>query len=83
MSTKTITISRLRDNLAAAFNEISKEDVLIVTRRGKTEHAIVDLDKFEDLLASSDPQYLKTIQKAREEYRKGEVLRFDEAFGNV
>ena len=83
MTTKTIAISRLRNNLAAAFEAVDKNDVLIVTRRGKTEHAIVDLDKLEDLLAASDPAYLKSIQKARAEYKKGEVLNFDEAFGNI
>lgn len=83
MSTKTITVSRLRNNLAAALNTINKEDVLIVTRRGKTEHAIMDLDKLEDLLAASDPEYLKSIKKARAEYKKGEVFSLDEAFGNI
>lgn len=83
MKAKTITASNLRSNLATALNAVSKDDVLIVTRRGKKERAIVDIDKYEDLLAASDPQYLKTIKKAREDYKKGNVVSFNQAFGNL
>lgn len=83
MGTRTITASKLRSNLATALNSVSKNDVLIITRRGKKERAIVDLDKYEDLLAASDPIYLESIKKAREEYKKGEVVSFNEAFGNL
>ncbi|MBI2008816.1 type II toxin-antitoxin system Phd/YefM family antitoxin [Candidatus Saccharibacteria bacterium] len=83
MGTKTIGASKLRSNLAAALNSLGGNDVLIVTRRGKKERAIVDIDKYEDLLAASDPQYLASIKKAREEYKKGEVVNFNDAFGNL
>ncbi len=83
MGAKTITASNLRSNLATALNSVGKNDVLIVTRRGKKERAIVDLDKFEDLLAAGDPKYLSSIKKAREQYKKGEVVSFNEAFGNL
>ncbi len=83
MGAKTITATNLRSNLAAALNSLSKNDVLIVTRRGKKERAIVDIDKYEDLLAASDPEYLASIKKAREEYKKGEVVSFNDAFGNL
>ena len=63
MSTKTISASKLRNNLADALD--SDTDILVVTRRGKTEKAIIDLDKLEDLLAASDPKYLKSIKDAR------------------
>jgi len=83
MGAKTITATNLRSNLAAALNSLSKNDVLIVTRRGKKERAIVDIDKYEDLLAASDPEYLASIKRAREEYKKGEVVSFNDAFGNL
>lgn len=83
MGAKTITASNLRSNLAAALNSVSKNNVLIVTRRGKKERAIVDLDKYEDLLAASDPKYLESIKKAREQYKKGQVVSFNDAFGNL
>lgn len=83
MTAKTITASNLRSNLAAALNSVSRDEVLIVTRRGKKDRAIVDIDKYEDLLAASDPAYLASIVRAREEYKKGEVVSFNEAFGNL
>ena len=54
-----------------------------MTRRGKKERAIVDLDKLEDLLAASDPKYLESIAEAREQIKKGEVYSFEEVFGNL
>ncbi len=80
MSTKTISASDLRSNLADTLEAISKNDVLIVTRRGKKERAIIDLDKLEDLLAASDPDYLRTIREARE---SKEYFSHAEVFGNL
>ena len=50
MGAKTITATNLRSNLSAALNSVSKNDVLIITRRGKKEQAIVDIDKYEDFI---------------------------------
>lgn len=83
MGTKTISASKLRNNLADTLDSLSDDDVLIVTRRGKKEHAIVDLDKLEDILAACDPEYVKSIEEAREQIKRGEVHTFDEVFGNL
>jgi PHD/YefM family antitoxin component YafN of YafNO toxin-antitoxin module len=80
MGTKTISASDLRSNLADSLDTITKDDVLIVTRRGKKERAIIDLDKLEDLLAANDPEYLKTIKAARE---SKEYLSHEEVFGEL
>jgi PHD/YefM family antitoxin component YafN of YafNO toxin-antitoxin module len=80
MGAKTITASNLRSNLAAALDSVSPRDLLIVTRRGKQEKAIVDLDKLEDLMAASDPKYLESIKTARQQYKNGEVFSLEEAF---
>ncbi|MCX6727221.1 MAG: type II toxin-antitoxin system Phd/YefM family antitoxin [Candidatus Saccharibacteria bacterium] len=66
MSTKTLTVSELRGNLADSLDAINNDEILIVTRRGKKERAIIDLDRLEDLLAVADPEYLSTIKEARE-----------------
>lgn len=66
MGSKTISASDLRTNLADALDAVSTDDILVVTRRGKKERAIIDLDKLEDLLAASDPAYLRKIKAARE-----------------
>lgn len=80
MSTKTLTASKLRDNLADALDSVKNNEILIVTRRGKKEKAIIDLDKLEDLLAAADPKYLKTIKEARDSQ---EYLSHEEVFGDL
>ena len=80
MSTKTISASDLRNGLADALDAVSPDDVLIVTRRGKKERAIIDLDKLEDLLAASDPAYLARIKEAR---GSKEYLSHEDVFGDL
>lgn len=80
MTTKTVSASDLRTNLADALEAASGEDILIVTRRGKKERAIIDLDRLEDILAASDPEYLKTIKSARE---SKEYFSHEEVFGDL
>jgi prevent-host-death family protein len=80
MGTKTISVSGLRSNLADALEAVNKDEILIVTRRGKKERAIVDLDKLEDLLAANDPQYLRQIKAARD---TKEYFSHEEVFGNL
>jgi prevent-host-death family protein len=80
MGTKSISVSDLRNSLADALDAVSPDDVLIVTRRGKKERALVDLDKLEDLLAASDPDYLARIKEARD---SKEYLSHDNVFGDL
>ncbi|OGL37059.1 hypothetical protein A3E49_02930 [Candidatus Saccharibacteria bacterium RIFCSPHIGHO2_12_FULL_49_19] len=83
MGTKTINISKLRDNLADALDAVSEDEVLIITRRGKKEKAIIDIDKLEDLLSVNDPEFLRSIADAREQIKRGEVYTFEEVFGGL
>ena len=80
MGTKMISASSLRTSLSEALDAVNKDEILIVTRRGKKERAIVDLDKLEDLLAASDPEYLASIKEARD---SKEYFTHDEVFGNI
>lgn len=80
MTTKTVSASDLRTNLADSLDAISGEDILIVTRRGKKEKAIIDLDSLEDILAASDPAYLARIQAARS---STDYFSHDEVFGDI
>ena len=80
MGTKTISASDLRTNLSDALDAVNHDDILIVTRRGKKERAIVDLDKLEDLLAASNPDYLASIKDARE---STEYFSHEEVFGRL
>ena len=80
MGTSTLSASELRTNLAEALEAVNEDEILIVTRRGKKERAIIDLDKLEDLLAANDPEYLKTIKEAR---ASKEYFSHEEVFGDI
>lgn len=80
MSIKTISASKLRGNLADALDSLSKDDVLVVSRRGKSEKAIIDLDALEDLLAANNPEYLASIKEAR---TNKEVFSHADVFGDL
>ena len=79
-----INTTVLRNNLADALSEVAKKkDFLLVAKKGKITSAIVNIDLFEDLLALSYKNYLKTIEKARKEYKKGDIFTHEEVFGQI
>lgn len=79
-----ISATVLRNNLADAINEISKKrDYLLVSKRGKVDSALVNIDLFEDLLALANKKYLNSVKKARREYKEGEVFTHERAFGEI
>ena len=80
MGIKTVTASTLRSNLSDALDAVNEQDIIIVTRRGKKERAIIDLDKLEDLLAANNPDYLALIKEARDSQ---EYLSHDDVFGDL
>ncbi|MEI9914088.1 MAG: type II toxin-antitoxin system Phd/YefM family antitoxin [Candidatus Saccharibacteria bacterium] len=80
MSNATISASKLRNNLSEALDSVDEDNVLIVTRRGKKDRAIIDIDKLEDLLDENDTEYLESIRKAR---ASKEYLTHDEVFGDL
>jgi hypothetical protein len=66
MSTKTIDVSVMRKNLSEALDAVrGSKNIILVRRRGKIESALVDIDILEDILAVQDPEYVKSIAKAR------------------
>ncbi|OGK57480.1 hypothetical protein A3J15_01160 [Candidatus Roizmanbacteria bacterium RIFCSPLOWO2_02_FULL_38_10] len=79
-----ITTTVLRNNLADTLKEITaKKDYLLVAKKGKITSVLVNIDLFEDLLALVNKDYLKSIKKARQEYKKGDYLTHDQVFGNL
>lgn len=74
----------LRNNLSDSLKEIEKKKkFLLVAKRGKISSALVNLDLFEDLLELADSKYLKSIKKAREEYKKRDIFTHTDVFGEV
>lgn len=80
MGAKTVSVTDLRSNLADALDAVGGDNILVITRRGKKERAIVDLDKLEDLLAASHPDYLEQIRRARE---SDEYFSHEQVFGGI
>lgn len=79
-----INASILRNNLAAALEEITKKkDFLLVAKKGKITSALVNIELFEDLLSLVNKKYVASIKKAREEYKKGNFLSHEEVFGDL
>lgn len=83
MNTKTIDSTDLRNNLSSTIDAVTSGQTLIVKKRGKEQVAIIDIDTYEDLLEASNPEYLKSIKKAREEHKKGEVFSLEDVFGDI
>lgn len=73
----------MRANFSSTLDELSKQSYLLVARRGKISHAIVNLDFLEDLLALKNKKYLAAIKQAREDYKKGNVFTHDQIFGEL
>lgn len=80
MGTQTVSASQLRGNLSESLDAVTQENMLILTRRGKDDLAIIDVDVLEDLLMASDPTYLKQIAEARD---RKEYYTHEEVFGNL
>lgn len=80
MTTQTLSASKLRSNLSEALDAVTDQNIVILTRRGKNEQAIIDIDVLEDLLAASNPEYLKDIAKSR---ASKERYTHEEVFGNL
>ena len=78
-----INATILRNNLSDALKEAKKKEYLLIAKRGRVTSAIVDIDLFEDLLALSNKEYLKSIKKARQEYEKGDIFTHKDAFGEL
>lgn len=82
--TKVVDSSTLRSHWADVIEEISKKrDYVLVTKRDKPVTALVNLDLFEDLLALTSLDYRKSIQEARQDYKKGRVFTRKDVFGDI
>ena len=59
--------------------EVRPQDIIAAAKRMKKEKR----DGFlEDLLASTSPEYLRSIKEARADYKAGRVKSHEEVFGN-
>lgn len=83
MSIKIIDSSVLRANLGDAIDEVKKGVVLEVRRHGRGEVAMIDLELFEDWLATQNPDYIKSIKEARKQAKQGKTIPFENVYREV
>ena len=59
--------------------EVKPQDIIAAVKKMKKE----ERDSFlEDLLASTSPEYLRSIKEARADYKAGRVKSHEEVFGH-
>jgi len=81
---KAVETTKLRNNLASAIAEVNKKkDFLVVTKNGEPVAGLINLDLLEDIEAANSKNFLKSIQEAREQIRKGEFYTHEEVFGDL
>jgi prevent-host-death family protein len=81
---KTINTTNLRNNLKDATDYVrTSKKPLIITERGVPTSVLVDIDEYEDYLEAKDPDFLKSIKKARAEKEAGVVFSLDDIFGSI
>jgi len=84
MTIKSIDATTLRNNLSDAIKEVNRTgQPLIVNHRRLAKVVLMDIGEYEDYLASQDPEYLRTIAKARAEVKAGKVVPFEEIYTKV
>ncbi len=83
-NTKLLTTTNFRNHLADVIDEVNeKEDYVLVTQRGEPRAALVNIDFFEDLLAANSPDFIKSIEEAREDFKAGRVYTHEQVFGDI
>jgi len=81
---KTIPATTLRNHLSDALKASgAHQKFLVITKKNKPVSVLVDIDFFEDLLALHSPDYLKSIQQARDDYKHGRTFTHEEVFGKL
>ena len=77
---KTHTMTEAKNDICSIIREAEKEEVLI-TRHGKPAAVLIgfhDEDDWFDYKLEHDERFLRKIEKAREEIRKGQYVTLNE-----
>ncbi len=80
---RTVGSSSSRENLKEILDSLEKGEKYLVTKKGRPIGGLVNLSLFEDLLALSSPNYIKSIKEAREQYKKGEFYTLEEVIKDL
>lgn len=78
--TTIINTTHLRDSFADVAKQVrGSKTVAIVTKRGRPDLALIDLDYLEDLLEAQDKDFQKSLREAAKE----KVYTLDEVFTDI
>ncbi len=78
--TTIVKTTELRDNYAEVSGQVrGGKDIAIITKRGKPDLGLIDLDYLEDLIEAHDPAFQKSLKAAAKE----KVYTLDEVFDNL
>jgi prevent-host-death family protein len=81
---KVVKASDLRNHLSDVLDSVMGENrYILIARKNEVDAVIVDIDFFEELLASLSPKYVKSIKEARRDFKKGDVFSHEEVFGKL
>lgn len=84
MIIKSIDVTTLRNNLSDAIKEVNRTGhPLVINHRRLAKAVLMDIGKYEDYLASQDPEYRKIIAKSRAEIKAGKVVPFEKIYAEV
>lgn len=77
--TTIVKTTELRDSYAAIAAKVrGSKIVAIITKRGRPDLGLVDLDYLEDLLEAQDPSFQASLRQAAKE----KTYSLEEVFGN-
>jgi PHD/YefM family antitoxin component YafN of YafNO toxin-antitoxin module len=66
--TTIVKTTQLREEYADIAKQIrGGKDVAIITKRGKPDLGLIDLDYLEDLIEAHDPEFQKNLKKSAKE----------------
>lgn len=75
-----VNSTSLRDHYADIAKKVrGGKDIAIITKRGKPDLGLIDLDYLEDLIEAHDPEFQKTLKRAAKE----KTYTLEEAFANL
>ena len=75
ISMEALSVTNLRNNLASTLDRADRGDRVLIRRRNNI-YALVNIGK-EDLMIT--PELQKRIDKARQDFKEGKTLHFDNA----
>ncbi|HUD10721.1 MAG TPA: type II toxin-antitoxin system Phd/YefM family antitoxin [Candidatus Saccharimonadales bacterium] len=78
--TTIVKATELRDSYATIAKKVrGGKTMAIITKRGRPDLALIDLDYLEDLLESQDTEFLKTLKVAASD----KTYTLEEVFSNL